>query len=187
MSNNVLENGVYTTTNAIPSSITSGAVFMAENELFDQVYVKETAKTTKSLSISSSNGVVLNGKDDSDYHNHYQRKISSVRLDPDERSTSRCSKIAKKYICNTVVLILLIAVAGMYSLGIIFFYTNVPENENFDYDTVRNDLLDQLELCKQLVSFIDALCNYYLIIVCIQVMVYIMCVRQLVFFTGEFK
>lgn len=161
MSKNVLENGIYSITQpAFPSFITSGAVLMAENELFDQVCVKDEVKassknTEKSLTISDSNGVVLHNKDEPDYLDPYpQRKISSTRLNSAgiEAPTSCCSTKTKKYICNVIVVASLIVVVGLYSLGIVFFYTDIPENENFDYDTLRDDILDELELCLELVS-----------------------------------
>ena len=161
MSKNVLENGLYSVTQpAFPSSITSGAVLMAENELFDQICVKDevmgsSKNTKKSTTISNSNGIVLHNKDEADYLDQYpQRKISSTRLDPAgvEGATSCCSKKSKKNICNVLVVVSIIVVVGLYSLGIVFFYTDVPENENFDYDTVRDDILDELELCLELVS-----------------------------------
>lgn len=165
MSNIVLENGIYSITQpAFPSSITSRAVLMAENELFDEVCVKEEAKKsskdTKALTItiSDSNGIGLHSKDEADCHDdqYPQRKISSARLDPtgstSEGAASCCSKKTKKYICNALVVISLIVVVALYSLGIVFFYTDVPENENFDYDKLRDEILDQLELCLELVS-----------------------------------
>lgn len=155
MSNGALENGVYSATKpGIPSSITSGAVLMAENELFDRVYVKETDKKTKSLTINISNGVALEGKEETDCNNQHRRKISSARLSsPDEEAAAPCcSKKTKQYIRNVVVVIAVMVVVGLYSLGIIFFYTDVPENDNFEYETVRNHLLNQLEFCLESVS-----------------------------------
>ena len=163
MSKNALENGVYCVTltqpGSIPSSITSG-VLMAENELFDKVYVKETEKKTKSLSISVA---TLNDKDQTDYHNHYHRdhrmSSSTRRLDDDqdEKPCLCCSKKTKEYICNFAVVMSLIVVVCLYSLGIVFFYTDVPKNEDFYDETLRNSLIDQLELCLELVSFVDNL------------------------------
>lgn len=162
MSNLMLENGVYSVTQPIPSSITSGAVLMAENELFDQVYVKENTKNTKKISISDCNGTAVDSEDGTvDYHHYHRRKTSSAQeLDPGEEATLYCSKRTKKNICNILVVISLIAVVCLYSLGIVFFYTNVPENENIDYETQSSALLNQLNQCKELVS---------LIISCIQV------------------
>ena len=163
MSNIVLENGIYSITQpAFPASITSRAVLMAENELFDQVYVKEEAKKSSkdtkelTITISDSNGIGLHSKDEADCHDEQypQRKISSARLDQTgiEGAASCCSKKTKKYICNALVVISLIVVVGLYSLGIVFFYTDVPENENFNYDNLRDEMLDRLELCLELVS-----------------------------------
>ena len=155
MSKNVLENGVYCVTQPIPSSITSG-VLMAENELFDQVYVKETNNRTKSLSISVCT-LDRDDKDQTDYHNNYHHKISSTaRLDQDEKPTSFlcCSKKTKEYICNFAVILSIIVVVCLYSLGIVFFYTDVPKNEDFYDDALRNNLINQLELCLALVSLL---------------------------------
>ena len=158
--NTALENGVYCVTltqpGAIPSSITSG-VLMAENELFDKVYVKETDKRTKSLSISVS---TLDDKDQTNYNNYHDRRISSStkRLDDqDEKPCLCCSKKTKEYICTFAVVMSLIVVVCLYSLGIVFFYTDVPKNEDFYDDTLRSSLIDQLELCLELVSFVDNL------------------------------
>ena len=156
MSKNVLENGVYSVTQPIPSSITSG-VLMAENELFDQVFIKETNSKSKSLTLNVPI-VPADEKDQAVNHNdYYRRKISSTELNPsrvhyDEESTSCCGKKTKHCIWNIVVVISLIAVVGLYSLGIVFFYTNVPENEDFFDDKLRESLLNELELCLELVS-----------------------------------
>ena len=158
MSKNVLENGVYSVTQPISSSINSGGL-MAENELFDQVYIKETNSKTKSLTLSFQIAQAADEKNhqtinDNDF---YKRKISSAELNPsrvhhDEEATSCCGKKTKHCIWNIVVLISLIAVVGLYSLGIVFFYTNVPENEDFFDDKLRERLVNQLELCLELVS-----------------------------------
>lgn len=160
MSKSALENGVYCVTltqpGSIPSSITSG-VLMAENELFDKVYVKETDKRTKSLSISVS---TLDDKDQTNYNNyHHTISSSTKRLDDeaDEKPCLCCSKKTKQYICNFAVVLSLIVVVCLYSLGVVFFYTDVPKNEDFYDDTLRNSLIDQLELCLELVSFVDNL------------------------------
>ena len=173
MSKNVLENGVYCITQpGIPSSITSG-VLMAENELFDQVYVKDTDKRTKSISISVS---TLNDKDQTNYDNYHHKMSSTRRLDDQDENSSVlcCSKKTKKYICNFAFVASLIVVVCLYSLGIVFFYTDVPKNEDFYDDALRNSLINQLDLCLSLVSLVDNLLNFLYI-------------RLLDFLTGEYR
>ena len=168
MSDAVLENGVYhvtmTQSDDVPSSITSGGVLMVENELFDQMYVKEPSKSTKSsVSINIPNAIPLDDdKDQTDFHNQRHRSSSTIKLDTstlkhDVESSAclRCSKKTKEYICNFAVVISLIVVVGLYSLGIVFFYTDVPENESFYDEALRNSLINQVELCLALVSHIN--------------------------------
>jgi len=155
----VLENGVYSATQPIPSSITSTGVLMAENELFDRVFVSETIKdtksNTKSLSIKASNGSIPDSVEANGHHDHYHRKnSSSAVLDSAEDSPTFCSKTTKKYICNFIVMASLVVVVCLYSLGIVFFYTDIPKNDGFDTDATRNNLTIQLEQCAKLVSFV---------------------------------
>ena len=144
----------------IASSITSGAVFLAENELFDKAPVKEASKSSIKFSVtvkvadgstlrSDSNGTLKS--ETIDFGDH--RKDSSTSLDPAGQppaATTCCSKKTKKYVCNVAVVLSLIVVVCLYSLGIIFFYADVPKNENFDANALRNELTLQLEQCLTL-------------------------------------
>ena len=152
------EDGItISTSRPIASSMTSGAVFLAENELFDKVLVKETSKSTRKFSVTvkvadgSTLRSVSNGKNETIDFEDY-RKDSSASLDPasEPAATTCCSKKTKKYVCNVTVVLSLIVVVCLYSLGIIFFYTDVPKNENFDANAHRNELTLQLEQCLML-------------------------------------
>lgn len=189
MSNSVLENGVYCVRMVdpvIPSSITSGAMLMAENELFDQVFVpNEPTKNTKSLPINGTNGITVDGKEEAVHHDngHVRHKESTVRLHVDEESTTTCcNKKTKGHICAAVVMISLVLVICLHALGIVFFYTDVPKNENFDYYEQRTGLLNNLELCLALVSI-----GYISCLSIIHCYTFCIVFKSVGFFTGECK
>jgi len=135
----------------IPSSVTSEAVLFAENQLFDTVvtYEKETDKknSKKFTSVKVSNGTT-SGKEEY----HYPCKGSAAELELGGGATC-CNKKAKKWCCHLTVAVTLLTIIGFFTLPIIFFYVDVPENDDFSQSKGEN-LTHLLELCLALVSYV---------------------------------
>jgi len=150
-----LENGNYThrhengTTTPAPPDIpvTSGAVLYAENELFDEVaYENEVSKKTnkKVTSIRVSIGST-SSKEEYDYH----RKGSVEQLEPGDAAC--CNKKAKKWCCNMTVAVLMLMITVSFTLPLVFYYVDIPQNEDFSQNEA-DDIVELLKLCLATVS-----------------------------------
>lgn len=133
----------------IPSSVTSGAVLFAENELFDNVVYenevsKERNKKQAAPSLKVSNGGTITGRDQYDY----DRRGSRTALEP--TGVSKCC--SKRWCCNVTVVMSLLTIIALFTLPIIFYYVDTPENDDYSQDDA-DDLLRLLETCLASVSF----------------------------------
>lgn len=147
-----LENGSYTQcesspTSPLPSSpATFAAVYYVENEIFDHISCQKEVHSKKKV----TSIVVPNGCKSGEEFDYHQRKNFPVELEPG--GSTCCSKETKRWCCNITVAATLLTIIGLFTLPIIFFYVDVPENHNsqFDSDISLGDLLNAS--CKALVS-----------------------------------
>jgi len=155
-----IENGTYThhengptspTSPVFSTSVTPGAVLFAENQLFDQVaYEKEVSKKTskKITSIRVSNGST-SSREECDY----PRRGSVEELEPGRSDATYFNKNSKKWCCNLTVAVLMLVIIVSFTLPLVFYYVDVPENDDFS-QREANDIVKLLELCLASVSFV---------------------------------
>lgn len=159
METNSLERGNYTRTQSesspsspLPSSAaTLAAVLYVENEMFDQVPCqKEVRKKKASIVVpnGSSSSTKKKTTEDFDYHQRYSLPASPESSD----AATWCSTDTKKWCFNLTIVILLLIITGLFTLPILFYYVNVPQNDRFD-QSEADDLVRQLELCLASVSY----------------------------------
>jgi len=158
-----IENGTYQCTRhengptspaspVFSTSVTPGAVLFAENELFDQVaYEKEVSKKT-SMKITSVR--VSNGSTSSREEYGYLRRGSVEELEPGRSDATYCNKNAKKWCCNLTVVVSMLTIIVSFTLPLVFYYVNVPENDDFS-QREADDIIKLLELCLASVSFVN--------------------------------
>jgi len=148
-----LENGSYTQregspTTPLPSpSTTFAAVLYVENEIFDVSCQKEVRKNKVTSIVVPNGSSTCKSGEEFDYH---QRKSLPVELETGD--TTCCSKETKKWCCNLTVAVTLLTIIGLFTLPIIFYYVDVPENQGFDINTLARLLNTN---CSDMVSFVN--------------------------------